>query len=147
MRDETTPTTTQTCVWLGSFGLRAGSLENRAIMLAWLTTKLKRAKSSQATNEPSRASYRATSISSSPTHGIIFLFQNTHTFSHLFSFWKQNANCHTTPNSSILVDTNYSNRFLNSAQRCTLYPLVRLYDLSTMWSAHQNPFLLCMTLS
>jgi hypothetical protein len=36
-------------------------------MLAWLATKLKRAESSRATNEPSRASYRATSISSSPT--------------------------------------------------------------------------------
>jgi hypothetical protein len=27
------------------------------------------------------------------------------------------------------VDTDYSNMFLNSVQRCTLYPLVRLYDL------------------
>jgi hypothetical protein len=35
-------------------------------MLAWLTTKLKRAESSRANNEPSRASYRATSILSSP---------------------------------------------------------------------------------
>jgi hypothetical protein len=46
---------------------RAGSLENRARMLAWLATKLKRAESSRATNEPSRASYRATSILSSPS--------------------------------------------------------------------------------
>jgi hypothetical protein len=46
---------------------RAGSLENRARMLAWLVTKLKQAESSQATNESSRASYRAMSISSSPT--------------------------------------------------------------------------------
>jgi hypothetical protein len=35
-------------------------------MLAWLATKLKRAESSRATNEPSRASYRATSILTSP---------------------------------------------------------------------------------
>jgi hypothetical protein len=28
-------------------------------------------------------------------------------------------------NSSISVDANYSNRFLNSVQRCTLYPLLR----------------------
>jgi hypothetical protein len=38
-------------------------------------------------------------------------------------FWKQNTNCHTTPDSSIPVDTDYSNRF--EAQRGTLYPLVR----------------------
>jgi hypothetical protein len=37
-------------------------------MLAWLATKLKRAESSQATNELSQASYRATSILSSPIH-------------------------------------------------------------------------------
>jgi hypothetical protein len=35
------------------------------------------------------------------------------------------SNCHTIPDSSIPVDTDYSNRFSNSAQRCTLYPLVR----------------------
>jgi hypothetical protein len=46
---------------------RAGSLENRARMLAWLATKLKRVQSSRATNEPSRTSYRVTSISSSPS--------------------------------------------------------------------------------
>jgi hypothetical protein len=46
---------------------RAGSLENRARMLAWLAIKLKQAESSRATNEPSRASYRVTSILSSPT--------------------------------------------------------------------------------
>jgi hypothetical protein len=46
---------------------RAGSLENRARMLAWLATKLNRAESSRATNETIRASYRATSISSNPT--------------------------------------------------------------------------------
>jgi hypothetical protein len=40
-------------------------------------------------------------------------------------FGKQNTNCHTTPDSSIPVDADYSNRFSNSAQRCTLYPLVR----------------------
>ena len=38
---------------------------------------------------------------------------------------KPNTNCHTTPDSSIPVDTDYSNRFSNSAQRCTLYPLVQ----------------------
>jgi hypothetical protein len=37
-------------------------------MLAWLATKLKRAESSRASNEPSRASYRAMSIPSSPNH-------------------------------------------------------------------------------
>jgi hypothetical protein len=37
-------------------------------------------------------------------------------------FGKQNTNFH---DSSISVDADYSNRFLNSTQRCTLYPLVR----------------------
>jgi hypothetical protein len=41
---------------------QAGSLENRARMLAWLAIKLKQVESSRATNEPSGASYRATSI-------------------------------------------------------------------------------------
>jgi hypothetical protein len=40
-------------------------------------------------------------------------------------FGKQNTNSHTTPDSSIPVDTDYSNRFSNSTQRGTLYPLVR----------------------
>jgi hypothetical protein len=39
---------------------------------------------------------------------IIFLFK---TRTHFPIFWKQNDNCHTTPNLSIPVDTNYSNRF------------------------------------
>jgi hypothetical protein len=49
MRHETTPMTRQTCIvaWLRSLGSRVssrtGSLENRARMLAWLATKLKRA--------------------------------------------------------------------------------------------------------
>jgi hypothetical protein len=50
-------------------------------------------------------------------------------FSNTPFFRKQSINCHTTPDSSIPVDTDYSNRFSNSAQRCTLYPLVRLCDL------------------
>ena len=54
------------------------------------------------------------------------LFKNHFSQTHLFL--KQNTNCHTTPDSSIPVDTDYSNRFSNSAQRCTLYPLVRLCD-------------------
>ena len=55
-------------------------------------------------------------------------FKNHFSKASLF-FGKQNINCHTIPDSSIPVDTDYSNRFSNSAQRCTLYPLVRLYDL------------------
>jgi hypothetical protein len=54
-------------------------------------------------------------------------FKNHFSQNHLF-FGKQNINCHTIPDSSIPVDTDYSNRFPNSAQRCTLYPLVRLCD-------------------
>jgi hypothetical protein len=50
-------------------------------------------------------------------------FKNHFSQTHLFL--KQNINCHTIPDSSIPVDTDYLNRFSNSAQRCTLYPLVR----------------------
>jgi hypothetical protein len=55
-------------------------------------------------------------------------FKSHFSQTHLF-FLKQNINCHTIPDSSIPVDTDYSNRFSNSVQRCTLYPLVRLCDL------------------
>jgi hypothetical protein len=56
-----------------------------------------------------------------------FHFQNTH--AHIFLFTEiKNTNCHTTPDSSIPVDTNYSNRFELCAEG-TLYPLVRLYGL------------------
>jgi hypothetical protein len=50
-------------------------------------------------------------------------------FSQTHLFLKQNTNCRTTPDSSIPMDTDYSNMFSNSTQRCTLYPLVRLCDL------------------
>jgi hypothetical protein len=39
-----------------------------------------------------------------------FLFPKTHTHISLFTE-VENTNCHTTPNSSIPVDTDYSNRF------------------------------------
>jgi hypothetical protein len=58
-------------------------------------------------------------------------FKNHFSQNHLSFFGKQNTNCHTTPDSSIPMDTDYSNRFSNSAQRCTLYPLVRLCDANT----------------
>ena len=57
---------------------RAGSLENRARMLAWLATKLKRVKFSRATNKPSRANYRVTSILSNPTHIFSSLLEQFH---------------------------------------------------------------------
>ena len=47
---------------------RAGSIRDRAKTLAWLIYIFLRAEPSRATNEPSRASYRATSFSSSLTH-------------------------------------------------------------------------------
>jgi hypothetical protein len=55
-----------------------------------------------------------------------FSFPRTHSHTHsLLPGGCKNTNCHTLPDSSIPVDTDYSNRFSNSAQRCTLYPLVR----------------------
>jgi hypothetical protein len=41
-------------------------------------------------------------------------------FSNAPFFWKQNTNCHTTPDSSIPVDTDYSNRFELCAKGYTL---------------------------
>jgi hypothetical protein len=53
-------------------------------------------------------------------------FKNHFSQKHLFL--KQNTNCHTTPDSSIPVDIDYSNRFELCAEVYTL-PLVRLCDL------------------
>jgi hypothetical protein len=55
-------------------------------------------------------------------------FKNHFSQNHLSFFGKQNTNCHTTPDSSIPVDTDYSNRFELCAE-VSLYPLVRLCDL------------------
>jgi hypothetical protein len=51
--------------------------------------------------------------------GIVFFSKNTH--SHISLFAKViNTNCHTTPDSSIPVDTDYSNRFELCAEGYTL---------------------------
>jgi hypothetical protein len=51
--------------------------------------------------------------------------------------------CH---DSSISMDMDYSNRFLNSAQRCTLYPLVQLCDLMANETQIKNSLFPCTTL-
>jgi hypothetical protein len=72
-------------------------------------------------------SHRIFSVGADGTWAAILL--KTTFLKHTLFLEKPNTNCHTTPDSSIPVDTDYSNRFSNSAQRCTLYPLVRLCDL------------------
>jgi hypothetical protein len=68
-----------------------------------------------------------------PAPVALLLFPKTP--AHTFPFHDdKNTNCHTTPDSSIPVATDYSNRFSNSAHRGTLYPPVRLCDLTAMRS-------------
>jgi hypothetical protein len=55
-----------------------------------------------------------------PAPVALFSFQK-HTYSHISLVVEViNTNCHTTPDSSILVDTNYSNRFELCADGYTL---------------------------
>jgi hypothetical protein len=63
-----------------------------------------------------------------PAPVVLFSFPKTPTHTFLFTKIK-NTNCHTTPDSSIPVDTDYSNRFQILRRGGTLYPLVRLCSL------------------
>jgi hypothetical protein len=63
--------------WFGLFGSRANSRANPSWFIREPSQNASLArykiKTSRATNEPSRASYRATSISSSPIPALLFL--------------------------------------------------------------------------
>jgi hypothetical protein len=73
-----------------------------------------------------------------PTPVALFLFPKTSTHSPVY--WDQNTNCHTTPDSSIPVDTDYSNRFELCVEGYTLPTSLALWSHG-QWDPNLNLFL------